>query len=65
MQQSKYLNNIVEGERRAIERGTRPIGFKRFRCAPALICAIETVPMIRRHEPGDGACVVSFFQTLA
>ena len=34
LRQSKYLNNIVEQDHRAIERIVRPmLGFKRFRCA--------------------------------
>jgi len=34
MRQSKYLNNIVEQDHRAIKRVTRPmLGFKTFRCA--------------------------------
>ena len=34
LRQSKYLNNIVEQDHRAINRVTRPmLGFKTFRCA--------------------------------
>jgi len=36
--QSKYLNNIVEQEHRAIKRMVRPmLGFKAFRCARIFI----------------------------
>ena len=48
MRQSKYLNNIVEQDHRAIKRATRPmLGFKTFRCARIIIAGIETMHMIR------------------
>jgi putative transposase len=49
--QSKYLNNIVEQDHRAIKRLTRPmLGFKSFRCAARLIAGIETMHMIKKGQ---------------
>jgi putative transposase len=49
MRQSKYLNNIVEQDHRAVNRITRPmLGFKSFRCARVLIAGIEAMHMIRK-----------------
>ena len=46
--QSKYLNNVVEQDHRAIKRITRPmLGFKAFRCARILIASGETMA----HDP--------------
>ena len=54
MRQSKYLNNVVEQDHRAIKRITRPmLGFKSFRCARILISGIETMHMIRKGQMGD------------
>ncbi len=40
--QSKYLNNIVEQDHRAIKRVTRRmLGFKTFRCARILIAGVK------------------------
>jgi transposase-like protein len=40
MHQSKYLNNIVEQDHRAIKRRVRPMmGFKSFQCARAILPA--------------------------
>ena len=53
MRQSKYLNNIVEQDHRAIKRLTRPmLGFKTFRCARILIAGIEVMHMIRKGQLG-------------
>jgi putative transposase len=53
MRQSKYLNNIVEQDHRAIKRITRPmLGFKTFRCARILIAGIEVMHMIRKGQLG-------------
>jgi putative transposase len=42
IRQSKYLNNLVEQDHRAIKRRTRPmLGFKTFRCARILLGGIE------------------------
>ena len=54
LRQSKYLNNIVEQDHRAVKRVTRPmLGFKNFRCARILIAGIETMHMIRKSQLGD------------
>ena len=48
---SRYLNNIVEQDHRAVKRIVRPmLGFKCFRCARALIAGIETMRMIRKGQ---------------
>jgi transposase-like protein len=42
IRQSKYLNNLVEQDHRAIKRRTRPmLGSKPFRCAQILLAGIE------------------------
>ena len=47
--QSKYLNNIVEQDHRAIKHIARPmLGFKSFRCASILLAGIETMHMIKK-----------------
>ena len=49
MRQSKYLNNIVEQDHRAVKRITRPrLGFQTLRCARILITGIEVMRMIRK-----------------
>jgi putative transposase len=54
MRQSKYLNNIVEQDHRAVKRITRPmLGFKTFRCARILLAGIEVTHMIRKGELGN------------
>ena len=54
MRQSKYPNNLIEQDHRAIKRITRPVlGFGSFRCARILICGIETTHMIRKGQLGD------------
>ena len=54
LRQSKYLNNIVEQDHRAIKRVTRPmLGFKTFRCARIIIAGIETMQMIRKGQLAD------------
>jgi putative transposase len=51
MRQSKYLDNIVGQDHRAIKRIVRPLfGFKNFRCARALLAGIETVHMIKKGQ---------------
>ena len=51
LRQSKYLNNIVEQDHRAVKRITRPmLGFKTFHCARILIAGIETMHMIRKGQ---------------
>jgi transposase-like protein len=51
IRQSKYLNNLVEKDHRAINRRTRPtLGFKTFRCARILLAGIEIVHMIAKNN---------------
>ncbi|GAC1359740.1 MAG: IS6 family transposase [Variovorax sp.] len=51
LRQSKYLNNIVEQDHRAIKRIVRPmLGFKSFRCARVIISGIELMHMIRKGQ---------------
>ena len=51
LRQSKYLNNIVEQDHRAIKRIVRPmLGFKNFRCARAVLAGIETMHMIKKGQ---------------
>ena len=51
MRQSKYVNNLVEQDHRAVKRIVRPmLGFKNFRCARALIAGIETMHMIKKGQ---------------
>jgi len=47
----KYLNNIVEQDRRAVKRMTRPmLGFKSFRSAAATLSGVEVMHMIRKDQ---------------
>ncbi|MGF6852796.1 transposase-like protein [Paraburkholderia sp. CI3] len=49
--QSKYLDNLVEQDRRAIRRRTRSmLGFKTFRCARILLGGIEVMHMIAKGQ---------------
>jgi transposase-like protein len=49
IRQTKYLNNIIEQDHRAIKRRTRPmLGFKNFRCARILLGGIEVAHMIAK-----------------
>ena len=51
LRQSKYLNNIVEQDHRAIKKIVRPmLGFKSFRCASILIAGIEIMHMINKGQ---------------
>ena len=70
MPQTKYLNNIVEQDHRAIKRVVRPmLGFNTFRCARALIAGIETMHMIRKGQldvpEGHASSAASQFYSLA
>lgn len=51
LRQSKYLNNMIEQDHRAIKRRTRPMrGFKSFRSAIKLLAGIETMRMIKKGQ---------------
>ena len=70
LRQSKYLNNIVEQDHRAIKRIVRPmLGFKTFRCARAVIAGIETMHMIKKGQlqcpDGQASSAADKFYSLA
>jgi len=51
LRQSKYLNNMVEQDHRAIKRIVRPMmGFKSFRCTRIILAGIETMHMIKKGQ---------------
>jgi putative transposase len=54
VRQSKYLNNVVEQDHRAIKRIIKPMmGFKNFRCARIILPGIEVMHMIREGQMKD------------
>ena len=70
LRQSKYLNNVVEQDHRAIKRRTRPMmGFKSFWSAVKIVAGIETMHMIKKGQlgcPGGLAfSAVNYFYSLA
>lgn len=51
IRQTKYLNNIVEQDHRAIKRRIRPmLNFKSFRGASCVLAGIELMHMIRKNQ---------------
>ena len=70
LRQSKYLNNIVEQDHRAIKRIVKPMmGFKSFNTARRTLSGIESMNMIRKGqikgiEPGDVVSQVKFIEAL-
>jgi putative transposase len=51
MRQSKYLNNMIEQDHRAVKRITRPMmGFKSFWSARIIIGGIETMHKIKKGQ---------------
>lgn len=51
LRQSKYLNNLIEQDHRAVKRRTRPmLGFKEFQSGAKLIAGIETMHMIKKGQ---------------
>jgi putative transposase len=70
LRQSKYLNNVVEQDHRAVKRIVRPmLGFKSFNCARVLIAGIETMHMIKKGQldrpEAQASSVASQFYSLA
>lgn len=65
--QSKYLNNLIEQDHRAIKRLTRPIqSFGAFHSAAATLQGIEVAHMIRKGQFGqNGTTVFQQFAQLA
>jgi len=61
LRQSKYLNNIVEQDHRAIERIVRPmVGFKTFRRAGSLIAGAETMQLDYNEGRASSAASQSY-----
>lgn len=61
IRQTKYLNNIIEKDHRAIKRRTRPmLGFKSFRCARVLLGGIEVAHMISRRQTKENGARQTF-----
>ena len=53
LRQSKYLNNLIEQDHRAVKRRTRPMmGFKTFESARKVIAGIEAMHMIKKGQLG-------------
>src|SRR5712664_3519054 len=51
IRKTKYLNNIVEQDHRAVKRITRPmLGFKAFDAAQGTLVGIELMHMIRKRQ---------------
>lgn len=51
LRQSKYLNNLIEQDHRAIKRRTRPmLGFKSFTSATKILAGIELAHMLRKGQ---------------
>jgi putative transposase len=51
LRQSRYLDNVVEQDHRAVKRIVRPmLGFKSFNCTRFLIAGIETMHMIKKEQ---------------
>jgi transposase-like protein len=70
LRQSKYLNNIVEQDHRAVKRITDPmLGFKSFRSAQKLIAGIETMHMVKKGQlccpDGETVSAADQFYSLA
>ena len=53
IRQSKYLNNIIEQDHRALKRVLKPmLGFKSFWAARCTIAGIEVMHAIRKGQLG-------------
>ena len=70
IRQSKYLNNLVEQDHRAIKRLTRPmLGFKSFWAAQSTLAGIEVMHMIRKgqlqRDGGEAQSPAEQFYSLA
>lgn len=70
LRQSKYLNNLIEQDHRAVKRRTQPtLGFKNFHCAAKLIAGIETMHMIKKgqldYPDGEVTSAAEQFYSLA
>jgi putative transposase len=48
---TKYLNNVVEQDHRAVKRVTRPmLGFKSFEAAQCTLTGVELMHMIKKLQ---------------
>ncbi len=67
IRQCKYLNNIIEQDRRNIKRNTRAmLGFKNFHFAQKTIVGIELMKMIKKGQmAGDDLSPAEQFYSLA
>jgi len=55
IRKTKYLNNIVEQDHRAVKRVTRPmLGFKAFTAAQSTLTGIELMHMLRKGQLEGG-----------
>jgi putative transposase len=55
IRKTKYLNNLVEQDHRAVKRITRPmLGFKAFDTAQATLTGIELIHMLRKAQLTGG-----------
>ena len=51
LRQSKYLNNLIEQDHRAVKRQVRPMmGFETFESARKLIAGVEVMHMIKKGQ---------------
>jgi transposase-like protein len=70
LRQSKYLNNIVEQDHRAIKRIVKPMmGFKSFNSARSTLSGIEAMSLIRKGqvkgvEQGDSVSQAKFIESI-
>jgi transposase-like protein len=56
IRKTKYLNNIIEQDHRAVKRMTRPmLGFKAFDAAQAILTGIELIHMLRKGQLAGGS----------
>jgi len=70
IRQSKYLNNLVEQDHRAVKRIVRPmLGFKSFRSARRTLAGIELMHMLKKGQMipanGRGLSAAEQFYSLA
>ena len=70
IRQSKYLNNLIEQDHRAVKRLTRPmLGFKSFWAAQSTLAGIEVMHMIRKgqlqSDSGEAQTPAEQFYSLA
>jgi putative transposase len=55
IRKTKYLNNIIEQDHRAVKRMTRPmLGFKAFDAAQSTLTGIELIHMLRKGQLAGG-----------